>query len=332
MHKKAHFYVNYKNMTVLKFYLEIIKKSLTDIGFECDDVLSLEAIDKKDLIVFPMGKDAFKFYLKGFKNFIIWQQGVTAEESFMRNHSKIRFNILNFMDCFTMKKAKMIFFCSDYMKNHYENLSKISFNEKSCIMPCFNTVIDEKSFDADGKYKNNVFAYVGSLSQWQCFSQTVDFYKVLENEVNNAELRVFTSEHEEAEKILKEKNIKNYSVSFVSPEKLSKALYPVKFGFVLRDDIEVNRVATPTKLSSYMASGVIPVFSDCLCDFKSISEDMKFVVAVKDKKITGKLINLLKEEIDSKEIKSEYSHVFKTYYNPEYYINEIKKISNKVFA
>ena len=102
MHKKAHFYVNYKNMTVLKFYLEIIKKSLTDIGFECDDVLSLEAIDKKDLIVFPMGKDAFKFYLKGFKNFIIWQQGVTAEESFMRNHSKIRFNILNFMDCFTI--------------------------------------------------------------------------------------------------------------------------------------------------------------------------------------------------------------------------------------
>lgn len=48
---------------------------------------------------------------------------------------------------------------------------------------------------------------------------------------------------------------------------MSEALADVKFGFVLRNDVPVNRVATPTKLSSYLSAGVIPVFSKYLKDF-----------------------------------------------------------------
>lgn len=83
----------------------------------------------------------------------------------------------------------------------------------------------------------------------------------------DVELRVFTFSVDQANKLLEERGIKNYSVTSVPPDQMTEALRDVKFGFVLRDDIAVNNVATPTKLSSYLSAGVIPVYSTALKDF-----------------------------------------------------------------
>ena len=155
--KTAYVYINYPNIVVLKDYLDVVKKALERCGYKCEFVKSLDAIDKKSLIVHPMGIDAIKYYLKGYKNFILWQQGATADESYMRNHSKLRYWMLNKIDTFAMKKARFILYVSDYMREHYEQLAGCSFKEKSYIMPCSNEVYDEaKKFFNDKVYKTTI--------------------------------------------------------------------------------------------------------------------------------------------------------------------------------
>ena len=102
------------------------------------------------------------------------------------------------------KKAKAILFVSQYMKDHYENLANRSFTSKSYIMPCFNEVFDPTVYD-NKDYNNKTFTYVGSLDLWQCFEQTTNLYKQIEDAIPEARLKVLTFDTANAERIIKEK-------------------------------------------------------------------------------------------------------------------------------
>lgn len=330
MNKIAHFYVNYDNVAVLGGYLEVIKQALTKQGFECDEIKDVKGRDKNDLYVFPMGNDAFKFYNMGYKNFILWQQGATADESYMGHKSRLRYNLLNYADCFAMKKAKMILFCSEYMKKHYEALAHRSFDEKSYVMPCFNeelsaNVIDEKDYG-----KRN-FAYVGSLSPWQCFDETARLYKAIEAIYPDAFFKVLTFSVNEAKEKIAALGIKNYEVKCVDKDDVQNELKDTVYGFILRKNSIVNRVATPTKLSSYMSVGVIPIFSGVLDDFKRVSKDMKYTISVDGFDIDEKLTKKINSQIDKNELKTEYEHLFAAYYGTQNHIGKISEIMKGIF-
>jgi len=329
--KKSYIYVNYKNIIVLQTYLEIIGEAIRNLGYEVSFVKDLSGVNKEDLIVFPMGIDAFKFYFKGYHKFIIWQQGATADESFMRNHSRIRYWMLNKIDTFVMKKAKAVLFVSQYMKDHYENLANRSFISKSYIMPCFNEVFESTVYD-NKDYSNKTFTYVGSLDLWQCFEQTVILYKQIEDAVPEAYFKVLTFDTENAERIIKEKGIRHYSVKCVPKEEVRNELESVNYGFVIREDNMVNRVATPTKISSYMAAGVIPIFSTCLKDFCSFSRNLKYVKAVEniENECIDEVIDFVKNPIDLAEIRLEYKKVFDTYYSKKTHCQNLVSLLKEV--
>jgi hypothetical protein len=60
-------------------------------------------------------------------------------------------------------------------------------------------------------------------------------------------------------------------IATVPPAELPRVYADADYGFVLRDDIAVNRVSCPTKLSEYLAYGVVPiVLHDGLGDFASL--------------------------------------------------------------
>lgn len=321
--KQAYIYVNYANIVVLQTYLDIIKQALENVGYKCEYVKSLEGVDKKSLILHPMGIDAFKFYLKGYKNFILWQQGETADESFLRNKSKIRHFLLNWIDVFAMKKAKYIFYVSKYMRTHYQKLGHTSFEPKSYIMPCFNESLDPTVFD-NKNYENKVFCYVGSLDLWQCFRETAELYKKIENKIPNTKFKVLTFNVPEGEQIIKEIGIRNYEIKCVPKEQVKSELLEVTYGFIIRKDNIVNRVATPTKFSSYMAAGVIPIFSSCLDDFNRLSINMKYALGLDQDYRVEDIISFTKQPIDIKELKAEYADIFNSYYSSDIHSNNIK--------
>lgn len=329
MNREACIYVNYNNIVVLQTYLDVIRTALESIGYNCSYVKSLKGVPRKTLIVFPMGIDAFKFYFEGFHNFILWQQGVTAEESFLRNKSRMRYKILNYIDCFVMKRAKIIFFCSAYMREHYEKILGCSLSAKSYLMPCYNEKFNPNSIKQKD-YTKKTFAYVGSLDLWQCFDKILKIYKNIEQVYPNAVLKVLTFSVDEAVKKIKSLGISHYSVKSVKKEEVQQELKEVVYGFVIREDSEINRVATPTKLSSYLSVGVIPIFSEVLNDFMIETKEMKYVISMKDTENLDFLIKKISEPIDKNELEVEYEKIFGTYYCPEHHVINMVKLMEGV--
>lgn len=328
--RNVYIYKNYNNITVLIRYLEIIKNAFEKCGYTCQYVDSMDCVDKRSIVVFPMAKDAFKYYIQGYKTLIVWQQGVTADESYMRHQSIIRKIILNCIDCFMMKKSKMVFFVSESMKKHYEKLSKSSFDEKSYVMPCYNEELDDSIF-YNKDYSQYVFSYVGSLDLWQCFNEVVSLYKEIEKRIPNSRLKVLTFDVEKGKNILEREGIKNFSIKRVPKEEVVEELKEVKYGFVLREDNIVNKVATPTKFSSYLSAGVIPIFSKCLVDFYELAKNNKYTIAIDSMNVNTNLIDKLCMEISIDEIRKEYKEIFNTYYNTNLHTDNITKLIRKVF-
>ncbi len=328
MAKKAYIYMNYPNIVVLNVYLDVIKEALVKLDYECEYIKDFNGVSKQDLIVFPMGKDAFKYYFKGYRNFILWQQGATGAESFMRHSSKIRSGILNYMDCFAMKKAKMIFYISQYMQEYYEKLAHTSFEHKAYVMPCFNEVIDKELLEKKD-YSKKVFTYVGSLDLWQCFNETVEIYAEIEKRIPDAFFKVLTFNTEKAEEIIKDKNIKNYSVACVPKEQVKSELENATYGFIIRHDIEVNRVATPTKISSYLSAGVLPIYSTCLKDFHAQALGKSFAYAFNPKEDIDGLIRFINSGVNKETVQHEIEDLFSTYYSTENHITNIVDLAKK---
>ena len=329
MKKKAYIYIDYANIVVLKVYLDVIKSDLIELGYECEYIKSLDNIPKESLIVFPMAKDVFKYYFKGYRNVILWQQGATGAESFMRHHSKIRKAVLDYMDCFAMKKAKMVFFVSHYMQEYYEAKAHRSFEKKAYVMPCFNETLDESVFDKKD-YSKKIFTYVGSLDLWQCFDETADAYAEIEKQNPDAFFKVLTFNVEKAKQIIVEKNIKNYSVACVPKEQVRQELEEASFGFILRHDIDVNRVATPTKISSYLSAGVLPIYSSCLRDFHAQAEGKNFAFALNPGADYKELSNFVNGEINKNSVQKEVRDLFDTYYSTENHVKNIVAFSNGI--
>ena len=316
------------NSNVTDFYLDVVGKMFeqnTNEKYEFLNMTDICKCNKNDIIVVSIVLDFVKLYFKGFRNIVFWVQGLEPEESYLKHGSKFKCHMLNILSKFAMKHAVGVIFVSDYMLNFIEHKFNISLKEKAFVMPCFNDVINKSAFYEDNKYSQNTFCYVGSLSKWQYFEQTLKFYMKLETLLDNTKLFVYTPEKEKATNILEKLGIKNYQVDFVSVTELNSRLKKVKFGFILREDIDVNRVATPTKLSSYLSAGVIPIYSACLKDFNEISESMKYTVPVYNiSEIPCHLIELCKRDINCEDIYNEYIEIFKTYYSVEHYVQQSK--------
>ena len=315
------------NGMVTDTYLEIIGDVFQSFGASVkytNNIKTAYSEPKDKVIVVARTIHAFQLMRKGYRHIVLWCQGVEPEESYMSHKSKIRYWVLSLMEHYILTHAQFILFVSNEMRRHYEKKYSIKFDtSKYYCMPCMNTEIHIEAFQGTDKYKKNHFAYVGSLAPWQRFEDTVRVYKTIENAgIPNCMLRVFTAQKIDAERIVNENGVKNYSIEFVENEKLSEALVDVKYGFILREDTTVNRVATPTKISTYLSCGMIPVYSDCLKDFSECAKDMKYVV-----KCDSSLINKIQmfQNVDKCEILNEYSRIFKTYYSRSFHINKLKE-------
>lgn len=326
--KKSVYYIKEDKSTVQDYYVWIIKEAFRLLGY--DDIVDIEksnikSISKESIIIAISHYCAFELYLNGFRNIVYWVQGSSPDESFMRNHSYIRKTIISFIEHFALKHSKCVFMVSNSLIEHFKKKYNKDYSYKTYIMPCFNETINESLFYTDEKYKNNVFCYVGGLSVWQNFPETVDIFKQVQAKQPNAVLKVYTPDQEKAKAIIDEKGINNYSIGFVKSSELSDELASCKFGFIVRSESPVNRVATPTKLSNYMSAGVIPVVSNTVGFFDEVLRDKKYSVLLNGdtKKDIDAILDICKKTIDPKDVFSEYKEFFDKYYNPELHTKQI---------
>lgn len=324
------------NVTVTANNFEIFAEAASKGGHGVVCVKSvkeaLKAGSKEDVYIASGAEEIIQLSVKGRKKTLFWVQGILPEESLMRNNSKLRFFLLSQMEKYALKYAGYPVFVSEPMREHYENKYNLKFGNKYYIFPCFNTSMDKEAFDAQDKYKNNYFVYAGGLAIWQCFEKTLDIYKKAEDwGLPNTKLIVLTKDQNRAAEMIEARGIKNYKTGFTTPEKLPKIMKDAKFGFVIREESPVNRVATPTKISTYLSCGLIPIFGKSVETFRRFSENMKYSVAWDDTdEAYGKIREFMTKEINAADVREEYVNFFENNYSRERHLIALGCIIKKM--
>ena len=178
------------------------------------------------------------------------------------------------------------------------------------------------------KYKDASFVYTGSLAKWQCFEPTILLFKEIQKNIPTATLTIYTKEKNKAVEVLQKHNVMA-EVKYVPYQQLSKELEKFKYGFILREDNTVNNVATPTKMNTYLANGVIPIYTDVVGAYRENLSTLKYAVPLKvGNSGIDKLYQLELHSISGDEVFEDYRKVFDRYYNREYYVNLIAKNIN----
>ena len=313
------------------FYVDIIKFAFKRLDYEVIESESLKDVVKyKNIFVMS----AKWFFLVKLANptakITTWFQGVGSEEVLMNHNSKSDRVLWIFVEYLALNFSWLNIYVSKSMRDYYLNTYKMK-NEDYFIMPCFNKELNVESFSFPGKYTNPSFVYAGSLDKWQCIDETLSLYSKIEKEIPNANLTLLTKDRERAIQLIKKYEIRNSNVKFVALDRLDEELKSFKYGFLIRENHIVNNVSTPTKMSSYLANGIIPIYTNVIKDF-NVNIDSECFVSLNYKDNTdiwaSKILishNSTERNIDS--FKKEVYDLFSIYYSKENYIT---LLSNKI--
>lgn len=331
---KAYLYCDVRSLNeATLYYVGLVESCLKDAGYECKRALNLSDINKPDLI-FTI---TMVYYTKAkirfpFVKTISWIQGLGFQEAKMtRPLWKWLPHLIS--EAITIYSADLLLFVSEKMRDYY----KTSFGYKKSnyvIMPCYNLKLS--SFFNLDKYNKPTFVYAGGVTKWQSIDSILDTYSLVEQQIPDASLTLYCKDSAWLRNELAYRGIKNFEIKYVSVTTLQQELLQFKYGFILREKNWVNMVATPTKMNSYLAAYVIPVFSDAVDDFvKNIKLSDYTLCAhtpLEPQKIAEQIIEFEKKTRDYSLYKSIVDKVFDVHYNDSKYIDmiggEISKLQN----
>ena len=327
--KRIILYINPKSLNdATSHYIEIVNRAATELGFVFLITESINNIKFGDVIFTITTNNYIKgFVLRPFCKTIFWSQGIDPEESMMREKNIFKYYLKSLIEFIVLSLPSFKLFVSKAMLIHYKN--KYNFNAKNyATMPCYNLHYSKPLQKNLDRYKNPSFVYAGSLSIWQNIDETLQVYKCLENQIQNSTLTLLTEEIEKANNLIEEHNIKSAHVKYVDLRDLNNELLKYKYGFLLRRDNLVNNVATPTKMNSYLACGLIPIFTDAITDYKDQINLKDFSLRISSDlsidEIAKKIIDFESSKKNYSDLDIEIKKIFDEYYNDNRYIKEIK--------
>jgi len=139
----------------------------------------------------------------------------------------------------------------DFYKNKYPNI-----NTKFINLPIFNRFkINDNIINSK---KNINIIYSGGSQKWQNVDIMIDSISKI---ANNYKVTLLTPDISVfSEKLKKYKNLlEKIEIKTVPSNLLYQEYEKADYGYILRDDIIVNKVACPTKIIEYLNYGIIPI-------------------------------------------------------------------------
>ena len=177
-------------------------------------------------------------------------------------------------------------------------------------MTCSNEPFHREAFFTEGKYDHPVFLYAGSLAKYQRIDLMLDAFAQAQQALPEARLLFYTRELDEAKRLVEERGLHNVEISYKTQVELPAAIAVAKYGFVIRDDSIVNRISTPTKISTYIANGIIPIYSPSLLSFSETAGGLTRV-SYDRKTFIEKLLSVESRLIDPNELLSQYEDYYR---------------------
>lgn len=325
-----YFYLPAGTFDVSEFYDNIIRKSIELRGESVKIVDKINQIPKHSKIFTDYDRYCVDVLLKCKPKAVVnWFQGVNPEETYLLHKgtllSRVRFLAHRCMERYAIRRTAFNLFVSNAMLQHYRAVYGYK-GDNYFIMPCFNTTLNENVFNSE-RYTAPKFVYAGSMSAWQCIDETLKLFNLIKKEVPGATLDIYTAERDKALALCKKYGVEA-KIDCVKACELENRLKKYKYGFIVRDDSIINRVATPTKLSNYMGAGLIPVFSDSISAYKeNIAVNNPFAISFNNnEEAVNKIVRLERSTIDLEAIERTYKEIFQRYWNEQSYIEQLSKV------
>lgn len=309
------------------WYVGTIATVAESLGFRMRHVRSLGDIRDRDAVLVVECKSAFRLsVLRPKARVWLWMQGVFPEEARLHFASRSREWLWRLFERVSLPRLQGVIMVSQAMRLHFGERYP-AFDLSTFVMPCVNARLDNRCFRFPGKYDHPRFVYAGSLHAWQCMAQTLAVFRKIKTARPDARLAIFTKEVESARQMTVSHGLNGVEIVHVPLDSLQDRLAEFKYGFVLRQEHLVNRVATPTKVSSYMAAGVIPVMTRAVQDYNTALGEVEPIVISARLDVDLIARDVLAQEarpVDAEQVLRSYRRVFEGYFNHEAYVNGLR--------
>lgn len=335
--KKAILYCDPRSLNdATNYYCGIIKRCIEGRGYHYSIVHHLSEVKEAEIVVSITEQYFLKVKLRyPTKKHIYWAQGVNAEETKMKLDSfeqVLRYCFRRVAESYAVRNADILFCVSDRMVQYYKEKYGMKDRGQIIVMPCYNLKISSEFEDT--QYQCPIFAYAGNISVWQGIDFMLDVYSIVEREISTSKIRIFTKHKDVFEVKLKERNIRNYEISYVPVFQLQSELHKCKYGFIIRTNHIVNLVATPTKMNSYLAAYMIPIYSDGVDDFNKNIQLGEFRLMancpLNVESVAKQIVDFEKTNHNYSKYKAIVEQIFEKHYNDEKYYCIINNILEKV--
>jgi glycosyltransferase involved in cell wall biosynthesis len=316
-------------------YMDIIACAFKKAGYEDRGLTnSLDEIGASDTIVTINCAFGAKASLLKPKNRIVhWFQGVEPEERrFLHGGTKgeLQYLLWNVLERIVARKADHCIFVSSEMLQHYEQKHKVQ--SSGFIMPCYNAAFDERNIASQNKCRTMNLVYAGSMHPWQRVADVLAIFREIQKLNSDARLTLLTRELDTARKLSMEQGVSKVDIRSVPAERIAEELAQFSCGFILRNEMLINEVSTPTKLSSYLAAGVMPVITTATPALGRMIEDTKYKLVLNPKidplDAAKKILDLHKSLGDPADLVRDYKTIFENHFDDRKYAEKLATLVN----
>jgi glycosyltransferase involved in cell wall biosynthesis len=179
--------------------------------------------------------------------------GVAPEELRMSGRPSVAV-IYTYVDRFLLSWSWACVFVTESMARHMREKYPHHPAKRAFIIPIFAREFQERF---DPKTERRYLIYSGGLQPWQCIDQMISAIAQMRSDLP---VMLLCGQEEELKSKVKAAGLQaRVTVRSASINEVREFYLRSKFGFVLREDSVVNRVACPTKLVEYLHCGVIPI-------------------------------------------------------------------------
>jgi len=203
-----------------------------------------------------------------FVNIFYWVQGLVSDEMETRSERRFRILIMRLLERLSYKRANFCIVVSNAMKKELEN--RYGPRKNIHIIPCLPRLTPKVA----PKIPHS-FCYIGGMSPWQKVDQALEFFNKYIELHPSATFKIATNDIKSAQSKIDRyaSKIAKRSIAVLSldtKEEVSDFLSDTQFGFLLRDDLPLNRVASPIKFGEYLSCGVSVIISPKVGDYSDL--------------------------------------------------------------